>query len=229
MVSGPTSRPIIENKLNVSSLKRTMKRIAPGWEIYHNFSHSDFGRIMIVWNSNSVNIQVLNQSAQSIHCLAEIRSRKLPFFFTCVYTFNTATMRVPLWREMKLYSGSIQGAWLILGDFNCLLKPEEKINGAPVRTKDLRELNFTTGNCGLMDLKYSGSFFTCSNRRKTGPRLMSKLDKVLVNHDWIQCFVDSNVVFINPGISNHSLSLGICNPEIQPKHPFKFINSWCLH
>ena len=57
-----------------------------------------------------------------------------------------------------------------------------------------------------------------------------KLDRVLINDNWMQDFVHSTVEFISPGISDHCPALVQVQQEgYSPPKPFKVFNFWTKH
>ncbi|XP_043696657.1 uncharacterized protein LOC122647302 [Telopea speciosissima] len=80
------------------------------------------------------------------------------------------------------------------------------------------------------DLRWSGFPLTWSNKRAGNSRIACKLDRVLVNEEWLHSFPSSHASFENPGISDHSpISL-----DIQPftsfgPKPFKYFDMWSSH
>lgn len=220
---------ILESKLNSGSVPSIVDKIAPGWCFIHNFGQNRIGRILIIWNPVTVCVQMLYSTDQLMHCLVEFRGTAQPWFMSCVYAYNNPSLRRSLWIDLRNIAGNIKGPWTVLGDFNCIWKQHERINGAPVRLKDVKELTHITEFCDLTDLNFAGTFYTWNNKARDGPRLMSKIDRVLVNPTWSQVFDESRVLFQPPGISDHSPSVLFCHPFHKFKSPFKFLNAWCLH
>ncbi|XP_039009733.1 uncharacterized protein LOC120138287 [Hibiscus syriacus] len=83
---------------------------------------------------------------------------------------------------------------------------------------------------GLFDHHYIGPLFTWTNKQHD-TYLARKLDRVLVNPNWIEAFPSSDVEFLAPGDSDHCPTL-VClhkeAPANKPK-PFKFFNFWAMH
>lgn len=57
--------------------------------------------------------------------------------------------------------------------------------------------------CGLSDLVYSGPLFTWWNKREIEP-IGKKLDRALINGDWLNKFPHSFALFESGGISDHA-------------------------
>ncbi|XP_020266637.1 uncharacterized protein LOC109842140 [Asparagus officinalis] len=61
-------------------------------------------------------------------------------------------------------------------------------------------------------------------------RIWSRLDRILVNEDWIQNYNSSQVDFLAPICSDHSPALLIIGDEVvEGKRPFRFFNMWVNH
>ena len=89
---------------------------------------------------------------------------------------------------------------MLLGDFNCVLKDNEKINGCAVNFYEIKDFLECYLLASLLDMTSSGCFFTWTNNS-----VCSKLDRVLINNCWrIQGF-EGQVTFLPRGcLSDHS-------------------------
>jgi hypothetical protein len=82
----------------------------------------------------------------------------------------------------------------------------------------------------VLDLNFSGCFYTWTNKSEVPRFVARKLDRVLANEYWMSLFGRTIVEFLPKGISNHSPALifvGIMQ-SFGPK-PFKFLNYWLDH
>ncbi|XP_048611796.1 uncharacterized protein LOC125586052 [Brassica napus] len=85
--------------------------------------------------------------------------------------------------------------------------------------KDFFNCTVTTG---LADLPYCGNSFTWSNNQGTSV-ISKKLDRTLVNDEWLHQFPNSLGVFGDPGISDHSPCCVYLDTTVpRKKLPFKF-------
>ncbi|KAL9679449.1 hypothetical protein QQ045_017311 [Rhodiola kirilowii] len=110
-----------------------------------------------------------------------------------------------MWKEIESIIRLAAGSWLCLGDFNCILRLDEKRNGNIIRDTELEDLNKFVSNCELSDLDASGHFFAWSNKNSIPDRrIWCKLDRVMGNEDWIKAHPNASAVFLPPGISDHS-------------------------
>lgn len=74
----------------------------------------------------------------------------------------------------------MSGPWLTMGDFNAVLRPDDRVNGQPVHDSETRDFKDFLINTGLCELKTIGRDFTWTNGH-----IFSKIDKGLANSDWM--------------------------------------------
>lgn len=58
---------------------------------------------------------------------------------TVVYGYNTIEKRTTLWENLKEVAQGINMSWLVTGDFNAVMAPQDRMFGNPVtyaETKD---------------------------------------------------------------------------------------------
>ncbi|KAG2314008.1 hypothetical protein Bca52824_017130 [Brassica carinata] len=119
--------------------------------------------------------------------------------------------------------------WIVLGDFNQTLHPEEHSKPSSLnidaQTRLFREALL---EADLADLTYKGPKFTWTNKSKTN-LTAKKLDRVLVNDPWLSLIPDSIAVFGEPDFSEHAVCTVILKPSsVREKRPFRFYN-FLLH
>lgn len=82
-----------------------------------------------------------------------------------------------------------------------------------------------TGNLSLMDLRFNGVKFTWSDMRQN--RLFCKLDRALVNGQWMNGFENSEASFLPASSSDHSPCIVRLYQRMRRRnHIFKFCNMW---
>ncbi|XP_074298068.1 uncharacterized protein LOC141628881 [Silene latifolia] len=174
-------------------------------------------------------VNVKDMTAQAIHTKVYDKIRRKGFWYTLVYGFNKAAERENLWSCLRSYHRIIIGPWMACGDFNSVMDINEHMGGANDTRVHIIPLNKVTHDCHLFDLKATGAFFTWNNKHESGEKVYSRIDRVLINDDWIIEFRDSVVNFVPEGLFNHCPCL--TNFEVQhhlrPK-PFKYFNMWVL-
>ncbi|KZV23375.1 hypothetical protein F511_35194 [Dorcoceras hygrometricum] len=122
---------------------------------------------------------------------------------TCIYGLHSIQTRLPLWDMLKSVGQNINDPWILLGDSNSVLTPEEKYGGLPVTNREIRDIYDCVASLELHDTPHVGCYYTWSNNT-----VRSKIDRVMINGAWLQHGLDIYTDFLPPGcISDHSLSI----------------------
>lgn len=219
---------LLEHKIKDAKLSKIIDSMFPSWSVVHNSAIAPNGRICVVWDPSILNLSVERQSSQSIHCSIQPVSGGTKFMATFVYGSNLFMERKDLWNDLTVCNTS--EPWVILGDFNALRYITDKIGGDNHWPPHMEDFNNCVVTNELEDLRYSGCHFTRSNKQDSTHFISTKIDRVLVNEQWINSFSCSNAHFPSPGISDHSPAVVVVNPDPRrTKKPFKFFNFLALH
>jgi hypothetical protein len=152
----------------------------------------------------------------------------LDFRATFVYGVNDYLGRHHLWCDLQNLQA--RSPWVILGDFNAIRSPSEKVGGDRSWLPWMDEFGACLQILELEDQRYSGCLFTWSNKQSADSIISTKIDRVMVNESWIKTFSWSNAHFLNPGVSDHSPAVVYLTPSPKPKmKPFKFFNFLADH
>ncbi|XP_020266380.1 uncharacterized protein LOC109841859 [Asparagus officinalis] len=163
-------------------------------------------------------------------CAVESKDCRLSCLITVVYALNDNSGRKSLWHDILAFKQNVSCPWIIGGDFNTIIDNNEKIGGSLVTDAETEDFQDFISSCQLVHLKTNGCFFTWCNKQDIDTRIWCKLDRVLVNEDWIQKYNSSQVEFLTPNCSDHSPGLiTIEDEEIEVKRPFKFFKMWISH
>ncbi|XP_074293212.1 uncharacterized protein LOC141620173 [Silene latifolia] len=145
-----------------------------------------------------------------------------------VYGYNDAHGSENLWSSLCTLSASVT-KWIVLEDFNIIRDATEKISNIPPVLADITAFNDCLCYCQLDDLRGSGCDFTWTNKQADGTRVWSKLDRALVNSNWLTHFPNTYVDFLPAGLSDYSPVLVTLFEEIKAKARFSFLNCWISH
>lgn len=199
------------------------------WEAISNYEFSSKGRIWFLWDSQKFSVQILEKAEQFIHCkVTSIISQEI-FLVTALYALNEAIDRVCLWQALRRIATSISLPWIVSGDFNTILWQVERLKNGSIFYNNRNKLQQLVQDTQLRELRFSGYFFTWSNKHTDNTRMVCKLDRALVNDLWMSAFDNSEAVFLNPATSDHSACLINFNTTTaRRKHVFRFCNMWCF-
>ncbi|XP_074288009.1 uncharacterized protein LOC141613166 [Silene latifolia] len=143
-----------------------------------------------------------------------------------VYAYNGTQERKELWDRLCVFKRSIQGAWVICGDFNTVLVPAERLGGNS-SVEEMEDFKACVDECEVADSPASGSFFTWCNKQDPATRVYSRLDRVLVNHQWLSDHPSVYAHFYCEGIFDHSpCVLQAFDDKDKKRRSFKYYNMW---
>ncbi|XP_062083463.1 uncharacterized protein LOC133789709 [Humulus lupulus] len=148
------------------------------------------------------------------------------FFVTFVYGFNDGKLRDQLWLDIQELALKIDEPWMILGDYNEILHQNERVGKRTIMKPSL-SLRDCMNTCQMEDLKYSGCFYTWTNKQRPEDRVYSKIDRAMVNIKWTDQYPNSEAVFLPEGIFDHSPILISFYLAVEiGKQPLRYFRMW---
>ncbi|CAN1148757.1 Transposon TX1 uncharacterized 149 kDa protein [Linum perenne] len=184
------------------------------------------GGIWLLWSDPNITIRVLASSNQFIHTEIEWETGK-SVTATFIYASPSIQGRRTLWNDLRQLVGSVQNAWVLLGDFNAMVDSSEKRGGASFMQGQAAEFRSWIGNCNLIDMGFVGPKFTWFRRT-----LRERLDRCLGNADWSTLFSDAATYHLERLKSDHRPILVRTNKapryNLNPR-PFRFNAAWLGH
>ncbi|KAJ8435261.1 hypothetical protein Cgig2_026000 [Carnegiea gigantea] len=118
---------------------------------------------------------------------------------------------------------SIQGPWCVMGDFNSVLHPRERIweGGEDIHHVEIRDFSQCLRVCDLQEVRSTGAFVTWTNKT-----VWSKIDRVVANSIWHMDMGYTHVQHLTEGLFDHT-PLKINFPHCQSrKSIFRFCEMW---
>ncbi|KAL2243600.1 UNVERIFIED_CONTAM: hypothetical protein Sindi_0478000 [Sesamum indicum] len=180
-------------------------------------------QIWFFWGPE-VQCRVLIDHEQFLHLHLESNKWPKPFFVTAVYAKCDMVERRDLWAGLRLISvGS--SPWIVGGDFNTVLCPEERSGGAAPSGIAMSDFHDMIADCALTDAGYTGSPYTWYSRR-----LRQRLDRVLVTDSWMDVFSKTQVTHLELSKSDHRGLLVVAETIVTQKaSSFRFQHMWITH
>lgn len=137
--------------------------------------------------------------------------------------------RLELWDEMEGIAGTNRDSWIVGGDFNVILNAEEKLGGPPLSNTEASDFVHCINNCALIELATAGSKYTWWNGRIDEDCNFKRLDRVIVNKEFLDLLPSSNVQHMLRQGSYHAPLLVQCSTKEVNIITFKFLNFWTKH
>ncbi|XP_074296875.1 uncharacterized protein LOC141627532 [Silene latifolia] len=212
---------VLETHIKRDKASQIAKKIFSNFSRLDNYDEHYNGRIWILWNPRTVLANILAVGAQFLHLsLLHLVTGKV-YYITVVYAFNVASDRRDLWRALEQLSGSVDGPWVCMGDFNVVLNSGERKGSIHQNLAEMKEFSDCLDECQLVDHPATGCFYTWSNKAER----MAKLDRAVVNQAWIGS-VSSTVSFLPAGVSDLTPILLDIPNDVSISRPFKYLNCW---
>lgn len=143
-----------------------------------------------------------------------------------MYANPHANIRKYLWGKLNVMR--IEHPWLIIGDFNCILREEERSSGKWVSSCSVEWVV----QRGLIDMGYIRLIFTWNHGMNVDTRHSARLDKGLCDESWRWMFPSVRRKYLTHPCSDHCpllLQLEVLEKNRVGDRPFRFHASWILH
>ncbi|XP_074289213.1 uncharacterized protein LOC141614361 [Silene latifolia] len=217
---------LIETKIKADKVHKTMSNVFKDWSISTNNAQHQGGRIWVLQKPHMVDIRFLEYDAQYIHMQILDKVAQVHFHYTIVYAFNGVSEREPLWTNLRRLAGAINGPWAVGGDFSCVLFDHERLGGK-VSHAEAVPFHDCLDSCHLIDNQALGAYYTWSNKQTPTSRKYSRLDKFLVNAEWMSTFAQLFAKFLPEGLFDHNpCVVRKDDRDKQRNRPFKYFNTW---
>ncbi|GJW05389.1 RNA-directed DNA polymerase, eukaryota, reverse transcriptase zinc-binding domain protein [Tanacetum coccineum] len=135
--------------------------------------------------------------------------------------------RRSLWKDLRGMKSITSGyPWILMGDFNVTLKIEEHSAGGSRSSRDMQDFMDCVNDIKVEDVNQSGLLFTwIKSPSKPDTSIMKKLDRVMINFEFLSRFSGSNARFHPFLISDHiRVVMHIPNSLKGVKKAFRFSN-----
>lgn len=118
---------ILESHVDVSKLQNICSKVFGSWYWTTNNEQCLKGtRIILGWDPDVVNIMIINQTDQVLHCLFRLIKENKQFFSSFIYAGNQYWYRKSLWNDLDKHKSFVdKKPWVLLGDFNVALNIED--------------------------------------------------------------------------------------------------------
>ncbi|KAF5189230.1 hypothetical protein FRX31_021182 [Thalictrum thalictroides] len=196
----------------------------PSWLNTHNGDKDPRGRIWILWDLMHIKLTKLASSDQFIHArVIDLNSSK-SFLLTIIYARNAKSGRLAQWEDLTAIGKHCNEAWILLGDFNTCREAGDKIGGSKLHPRDVKDLNDFMNDTELDELKAIGDFYSWSNRITGEGRILTRIDRCMVNLVWQSEHKNSYVEYAHQGVSDHCPIILHWNQAIQGRRSNRILS-----
>lgn len=209
---------VIEPRISGSAADRVCKNLGmKRWIRAESRGFSD--RIWLMWKEGEIGVELEVAHKQFLHMKIRLGNGRR-WALTAVYASPQASYWQNLWIELDALE--VRGPWLLIGDFNCVLRAEERSSSSAVSSS----LCSWVDRNALIDLGFAGSCFTWVHGNSIETRKAARLDRALCCNKWRRQFPGAMVRHLTQAYSDHCpvmLSLNGSNSERLGERPFRFL------
>ncbi|XP_026383956.1 uncharacterized protein LOC113279476 [Papaver somniferum] len=146
----------------------------------HNYTLTSMGNLWILWSEDVDDPLVVNTSRQAITVSLN------GVFISFVHASYIQVNRRRLWNQLNVNDHSVP--WLVIWDFNCVLRTDEKKGGREPRTSCINKFSDWMDDNELFEDDALGATFIWANGQSGVRRIISKLDRAIINEAWLNKF-----------------------------------------
>ncbi|XP_060202744.1 uncharacterized protein LOC132631162 [Lycium barbarum] len=218
-----------ETKVKTNKVDQLVSKLFGGWDYITNLEAHYNGRILIIWRPDYYTVVPITINAQVVTCEVRYIPSQVTFEVSFVYALNTREERRLLWENLEAHSQNNTRPWLALGDFNSVLKSEDRLGGNPVTWAEVTEFQNCVDNCGFIEMVQQGQKYTW-NDKGDNQRIYSKIDWSFINNEWLVTMPACRAWYMSEGISDHcSIRIAYEEEGFNSKKSFQFCNDWTQH
>lgn len=147
------------------------------------------------------------------------------FVFSAMYGLHTLENRKSLWNELMNMHSNTKIPWLEMGDYNAILTDEDRKYGSEVEDVERRDLQGFLDSTTMSELRKNRRDYTWTNGH-----VFSRIDRALVNSEWMMSMSQMETNILDPVFSDHSpLCISLYDQTKRRARPFKFLNHLADH
>ena len=186
-------------------------------------SNGNSGGLLTLWKKDFFVMESHKIEKNWIAIVGSIPSLKFKGCLINVYNPCCREERVVIWDDLVKFHENPIPPSLFLGDFNEVLNPSER-GSSQVSQSGVEDFQNFINKLQLIEIPAKNGWFTWYSGKAK-----SKLDRLLVNVDWITAFPSLQVSIQKRGISDHCPLLILSKEVNWGPRPFRFQNCWLSH
>ena len=169
----------METRINGSHADKVVKKF--GWDGVFRVDLDRFaGVIWVFWECNIWQVNIISHCSQVVHMKFN-DGKGMSWYFSACYGRPQRVLRERLWLSLKNFANSIDGPWLVAGDFNAVLHDGEVMGSSSSSARRCSAFADCIEVCDLQDVGFQGPPYTWKRNS-----LRECLDRVLVNKMWLE-------------------------------------------
>ncbi|KAA3462361.1 reverse transcriptase [Gossypium australe] len=160
------------------------------------------GGLCLAWKGG-IGITLRSYSKWHIDVLIKEDGIQEEWRFTGFYGSPYVRNQNHVWNLLERLSQDRDYPWFVVGDFNEIMYSFEKKGGFPRDPRRMEIFRDTLANCGLMDVGYSGTWFTWERGNLPETNIRERLDRGVANEKWLSLFPMGRIQHLPFATSDH--------------------------
>jgi exonuclease III len=224
MLHKPSVVCVQETKISALCNTLANEILGPAFDYVVLSAAGSAGGILLAWGRLAWAASYVQLGRFSISAkLSRVGSAGAQWWFTGVYGPHADDEKVQFLAELLQFRATVQGPWLLCGDFNMIYHAQDKNNGRLDR-RCMRRFRSFIDQAGLEEINMLGRSYSWSNQR-AAPTL-ELLDKVFATVDWLDEFPSHMLRPLSSDCSDHCSLLLISEPSSAGQRRFHFETFW---
>ena len=193
---------VIETLTNNANSLRILKALKfPCKLIIDPINH--MGGMWVCWNTNNIEVQshFVHQRLASLEVLYKPTHKMYSIMGT--YCPAQSNEKDIFWTFLTSYVMSLQFPWLLLGDFNEMLSPQDKMRGSPLKSTQLTRLPSLFSTTNAMDIPCLQKAFSWRGSYNNN-LIFERLDRAICHHAFYTDFNNSTISYGPFTVSDHA-------------------------
>ncbi|KAJ4823008.1 hypothetical protein Tsubulata_000381 [Turnera subulata] len=178
------------------------------------------GGLLLLWDESTFHVSQCNMNRNWILVEGSYGTMAHKLTICCVYGDNQIENRLAMWAELRNLKQSFTSPWLLIGDLNQTLSPEDRKSRSFSR-KGAGALRSFTEALQLGEFPLMGRNFTWANSLNA-----SRIDRAFAQPEWSLWFKSLKLQAGKRGLSDH-WPLILAQDKIDwGFKPFRFMDCW---
>lgn len=180
------------------------------------------GGILLAWDSSVIDVQNLQMDTNFLTGMV-CPKKGMAWWISVVYGPQGDELKTNFLMELGQRRAFCPGPWMVLGDFNMILRASEK-NNSNINRSMMNKFRQFVDDHELKELYMHGRRFTWTNEGDN-PTL-TKIDRVLVTVDWELDYTECLLQALSTGVSDHAPLYLTTSAPFTHKKRFRFEMYW---
>lgn len=177
---------LAETKLSCGEMMKVKAKLT-GYDGLAVDSCGRSGGVALLWRKE-IMVDLRSMSVHHIDVWVREGLGDVEWRFTGFYGWPEIQNRHLSWKLMEELPAQVNAPWVCMGDFNEIMYDCEKKGGRDRATWQMANFREAVVNCGLRDFPCSGYEYTYDNGQAGEDNVQCRLDRALVNDDWMGGF-----------------------------------------